>query len=107
MFARVRPARLRWVRMIAMSLFRFHPPVVRKRGLRSAILAGLGRGTHSWPALLVLKGLNAALTAVSNFVLAYVLVRTIGLESYAFIAGLLAVAALVVQCDLGIAVLTF
>ncbi|MBR1231869.1 hypothetical protein [Bradyrhizobium sp. AUGA SZCCT0182] len=91
-----------------MSLFRFHPPLaIRKRGLRSAILAGLGRGTHSWPALLVLKGLNAALMAVSNFVLAYVLIRTVGLESYAFIAGLLAVAALVVQCDLGITVLTF
>ncbi|MBR1156016.1 hypothetical protein [Bradyrhizobium sp. JYMT SZCCT0428] len=91
-----------------MSLFRFNSqPAIRKRGLRSAILAGLGRGAHSWLALLVLKGLNAALTAVSNFVLAYVLVRTIGLESYAFIAGLLAVSALVVQCDLGIAVLTF
>jgi O-antigen/teichoic acid export membrane protein len=55
----------------------------------------------------VLKGLNSALTAVSNFVLAYVLVRTLGLESYAVIAGLLAIAALVVQSDLGIAGLIF
>ncbi|MBR1227528.1 MULTISPECIES: hypothetical protein [unclassified Bradyrhizobium] len=91
-----------------MSLFWFHPPLaIRKRGLGSAILAGLGRGAHNWPALLVLKGLNTALAAISSFVLAYVLIRTIGLESYAFIAGLLAVATLVVQCDLGLAVLTF
>jgi O-antigen/teichoic acid export membrane protein len=57
--------------------------------------------------LFVLKGLNAALTAVSNFVLAYVLVRTLGLDSYAIIASLLAIAALVLQSDLGIGGLAF
>ncbi|MGJ5031918.1 hypothetical protein ACQR1I_34135 [Bradyrhizobium sp. HKCCYLS2038] len=56
---------------------------------------------------MALKGANSALTAVTNFVLAYVLVRSIGLESYAVIASLLAVAALVVQSDLGITGLTF
>jgi O-antigen/teichoic acid export membrane protein len=54
-----------------------------------------------------LKGINTALTAISNFVLAYVLVRAIGLDSYAVMASLLAVAALVVQSDLGITGLTF
>jgi hypothetical protein len=49
-----------------------------------------------------LKGFNSALTAIFDFVLAYVLVRTIGLDSYAVIASLFAVAALVVQSDLGI-----
>jgi O-antigen/teichoic acid export membrane protein len=47
------------------------------------------------------------LTAISNFVLAYVLVRAIGLDLYAVMASLLAVAALVVQSDLGITGLTF
>lgn len=83
------------------------PTAVRKRGFKSAIIADLSRGWHSSLSLLILKGLNAALTAVSNFVLAYVLVRTIGLPSYAVIAGLLAIAALVVQSDLGITGLTF
>jgi O-antigen/teichoic acid export membrane protein len=71
------------------------------------IKARVSRGWHSSLSLFTLKGLNAALTAVSNFVLAYVLVRTIGLDSYAVIAGLLAIAALVVQSDLGITGLTF
>jgi hypothetical protein len=91
-----------------MSQFGVHPPAIgRKQGLRGAIKARLGRGWHSSLALLVLKGFNAALTGVSNFVLAYVLVRTLGLDSYAVIAGLLAIAALVVQSDLGITGLTF
>ncbi len=91
-----------------MSQVGLHPPPMgRKQGLRNAIKARLGQGWHSLLSLLVLKGLNSALTAVSNFVLAYVLVRTLGLDSYAAIAGLLAIAALVVQSDLGIAGLTF
>jgi O-antigen/teichoic acid export membrane protein len=83
------------------------PTAVRKRGLKGSIIADLSRGSHSSLSLLMLKGLNAALTAVSNFILVYVLVRTIGLPSYAVIAGLLAIAALVVQSDLGITGLTF
>jgi O-antigen/teichoic acid export membrane protein len=67
----------------------------------------LRRVSDSSLMLFTLKGLNSALTAISNFVLAYVLVRTIGLNSYAVIASLLAVAALVVQSDLGITGLTF
>jgi O-antigen/teichoic acid export membrane protein len=78
-----------------------------KRNLKGAIAARLSRGLHSSLVLLTLKGLNSALGAISNFVLAYVLVRTIGLESYAVIASLLAIAALVAQSDLGISGLTF
>jgi O-antigen/teichoic acid export membrane protein len=58
-------------------------------------------------ACLVLKGANTALTAISSFLLAYVLVRTIGIPAYAMFAGLMAFAALVVQSDLGITGLTF
>jgi hypothetical protein len=53
-----------------------------------------------------LKGVNIALTAISNFVLAYVPVRAISLDTYAVLASLLAIAALVVQSDLGITGLT-
>lgn len=63
--------------------------------------------SHSSLVLFVLKGLNSALTAISSFALAYVLVRTIGLDSYAVMASLLAIAALVLQSDLGITGLTF
>jgi O-antigen/teichoic acid export membrane protein len=90
-----------------MSLRLHSPTTGRKQGLQGAITARLSRGWHSSLSLFTLKGLNTALTAVSNFVLAYVLVRTIGLDSYAIIAGLLAIAALVVQSDLGITGLTF
>jgi O-antigen/teichoic acid export membrane protein len=83
------------------------PLARRKRTLRGTIRAWSSRASHSSFALLTLKGLNSGLTAVSNFVLAYVLVRTIGLDSYALIASLLAVAALVLQSDLGITGLTF
>jgi O-antigen/teichoic acid export membrane protein len=78
-----------------------------KQRLRSAIRSRLNRASHSSLVLFALKGLNSGLTAISNFVLAYVLVRTIGLGSYAVIASLLAVAALVLQSDLGITGLTF
>jgi O-antigen/teichoic acid export membrane protein len=81
------------------------PAIGRKQGLTSAIMGR--RGSHSSLVLLALKGINTALTAISNFVLAYVLVRAIGLDSYAVMASLLAVAALVVQSDLGITGLTF
>jgi O-antigen/teichoic acid export membrane protein len=91
-----------------MPQFRLDSPTTgRKRGLRGSTKARSGRGWHSSLSLFALKGLNTALTAISNFVLAYVLVRTLGLGSYAVIAGLLAIAALVVQSDLGIAGLTF
>jgi O-antigen/teichoic acid export membrane protein len=72
-----------------------------------AIATRLNRLSHSSFALFALKGVNSALTAISNFVLAYVLVRTIGLDSYALLASLLAVAALVLQSDLGITGLAF
>jgi O-antigen/teichoic acid export membrane protein len=75
--------------------------------MSSAIRARLSRISHSSLVLLTLKGVNSALTAISNFVLAFVLVRTIGLNAYAIIASLLAIAALVVQSDLGITGLTF
>jgi O-antigen/teichoic acid export membrane protein len=65
------------------------------------------RTSHSSLVLFTLKGFNFSLTAISNFVLAYVLVRTIGLDSYAVIASLLAIAALVLQTDLGVTGLTF
>jgi O-antigen/teichoic acid export membrane protein len=81
--------------------------VAREKSPGSAIEARLSRFSHSSLVLFTLKGINSALTAISNFVLAYVLVRTIGLESYAVIASLLAIAALVVQSDLGITGLTF
>src|SRR3979409_586685 len=91
-----------------MSQVGLHSPSIgRKQVLRNAIKARLGQGWRSLLSLLVLKGLNSALTAGSNFVLAYVLVRTLGLESYAVFAGLLGIAALVVQSDLGIAGLIF
>jgi O-antigen/teichoic acid export membrane protein len=77
------------------------------RTLLSSVPAGPHPASHSSLVLFTLKGLNFALTAVSNFVLAYVLVRTIGVESYAVIASLLAVAALVLQTDLGITGLAF
>jgi O-antigen/teichoic acid export membrane protein len=78
-----------------------------RKNPESAIKDRLNRLSHSPFALFALKGVNSALTAISNFVLTYVMVRTIGLESYAFIASLLAVAALVLQTDLGITGLTF
>ncbi|MGJ4951802.1 hypothetical protein [Bradyrhizobium sp. HKCCYLS20291] len=75
-----------------------------RRGRAMSRLKRLSSGSL---VLVALKGVNSALTAITNFVLAYVLVRSIGLESYAVIAGLLAIAALVVQSDLGITGLTF
>ena len=73
----------------------------------SAIATCLKRFSQNSFVLFVLKGLNSAFTAISNFVLTYVMVRTIGLDSYAVIASLLAIAALVLQTDLGITGLTF
>jgi O-antigen/teichoic acid export membrane protein len=69
--------------------------------------ARISHASRSSLVLFTLKGLNSALTAISNFVLVYVLVRTIGLDSYAVIASLLAIAALVAQSDLGITGLMF
>jgi O-antigen/teichoic acid export membrane protein len=78
-----------------------------ERSPESPIAKRLSRFSHSSFVLFILKGLNSALTAISNFVLTYVLIRTIGLNSYAVIASLLAIAALVLQSDLGITGLTF
>ncbi|WP_407158550.1 hypothetical protein [Bradyrhizobium sp. STM 3557] len=83
------------------------PPGALKQQPNNTVGSRLRRVSDSSLILFTLKGLNSALTAISNFVLAYVLVRTIGLNSYAVIASLLAVAALVVQSDLGITGLTF
>jgi O-antigen/teichoic acid export membrane protein len=82
-------------------------PGKRKQEPNRSLRLRLSRFSDSSLVLFALKGLNSAFTAISNFVLAYVLVRTIGLNSYAVIASLLAVAALVVQSDLGITGLTF
>ena len=78
-----------------------------RRGLGGTVGSRLNELQRSSFVLFMLKGLNSALTAISNFVLAYVLVRAIGIDSYAVIASLLAIAALVVQSDLGITGLTF
>jgi len=83
------------------------PTIGRKQGLIGAIRVRFSRSAPSSLALISLKVLNTALSAISNFVLAYVLVRAIGLNSYAVMASLLAIAALVVQSDLGITGLTF
>jgi O-antigen/teichoic acid export membrane protein len=83
------------------------PAADRVQTLKGAIKARLNRASHSSLVLLTLKGLNSALNAISNFALAYVLVRAIGLHSYAVIASLLAIAALVLQSDLGITGLAF
>ena len=91
-----------------MSRFGSNAPTIgRKQGLIGAIRVRLSPSAPSSLALISLKVLNTALSAISNFVLAYVLVRAIGLNSYAVMASLLAIAALVVQSDLGITGLTF
>lgn len=77
------------------------------RNLKGAIKARLKEASHSSLVLFTLKGFNSALNAITNFGLAYVLVRAIGLNSYAVIASLLAIAALVLQSDLGITGLAF
>lgn len=76
-------------------------------GRKIRLSGRLSRASQSSLVLLILKGLNSGLNAITNFALAYVLVRTIGLGSYAVIASLLAVAALVLQSDLGITGLAF
>ncbi len=83
------------------------PAADRAQSLKSVIKARLNLASHSSLVLFTLKGLNSALNALSNFALAYVLVRAIGLHSYAVIASLLAIAALVLQSDLGITGLAF
>jgi O-antigen/teichoic acid export membrane protein len=83
------------------------PAADHEQSPQGGLVSRLNRFSHSSFALFALKGLNSALTAISNFVLTYVLVRTIGLESYAVLASLLAVAALVLQSDLGITGLAF
>src|SRR5512139_2260481 len=80
---------------------------VRNQDLGGALSAELRRVSRSSFALLLLKGVNAAITAALNFILAYVMIRIVGLQAYAFVAGLLALAALVVQSDLGITGLAF
>ena len=74
---------------------------------RGSARARLERSLHSPLVLFTLKGLNFSFTAITNFVLTFVLVRAIGLDSYAVIASLLAIAALVLQMDLGVTGLTF
>lgn len=91
-----------------MAQFRLKAPALgRVRHLKGAIRIRLNLSSHSSLVLLTLKGLNSAVSAISNFALAYVLVRAIGLNSYAVIASLLAIAALVLQSDLGITGLAF
>ena len=83
------------------------PGAGRDPNPESAITTRLERLSQNSLVLFVLKALNSALTAISNFVLIYVMVRTIGLDSYAVMASLLAIAALVLQTDLGITGLAF
>jgi O-antigen/teichoic acid export membrane protein len=58
-------------------------------------------------AFFALKSANTALATGWSFLLAYCLVRLMGLQDYAFFATLLAVAALVLQADLGISIRLF
>ena len=91
-----------------MTQFELNAPAAgRVQKLKDVTKARLNRASHSSLVLFTLKGLNSALNAISNFALAYVLVRAIGLHSYAVIASLLAIAALVLQSDLGITGLAF
>ncbi|KAA2211977.1 hypothetical protein [Teichococcus oryzae] len=55
----------------------------------------------------LLKASNTALASVWSFLLAYALVRIVGLESYAFFATVIAFASLVLQADLGISIRLF
>lgn len=57
--------------------------------------------------LFAVKAANTLLATAWTFLLAYALVRLVGLEDYAFLAGILALAALVLQCDLGISIRLF
>jgi O-antigen/teichoic acid export membrane protein len=55
----------------------------------------------------LLKMSNTALASVWSFLLAYALVRIVGIESYAFFATVIAFASLVLQADLGISIRLF
>jgi O-antigen/teichoic acid export membrane protein len=55
----------------------------------------------------LLKASNTALASVWSFLLAFALVRIVGLESYAFFATVIAFASLVLQADLGISIRLF
>ncbi|MFC3125970.1 hypothetical protein ACFOD4_12950 [Pseudoroseomonas globiformis] len=55
----------------------------------------------------LLKMSNTVLASVWSFLLAYALVRIVGLESYAFFATVIAFASLVLQADLGISIRLF
>lgn len=91
-----------------MALFALNSSSTKDRpARRGSVIARLERSLHSPLVLFALKGLNFSLAAITNFVLTFVLVRAIGLDSYAVIASLLAIAALVLQMDLGVTGLTF
>ncbi|MXP64652.1 hypothetical protein E0493_14965 [Roseomonas sp. M0104] len=55
----------------------------------------------------VLKAANTGLATLWSFLLAYSLVRIVGLESYAFFATVIAFASLILQADLGISIRLF
>lgn len=55
----------------------------------------------------LLKSANTALATLWSFLLAYSLVRIVGLESYAFFATVIAFASLILQADLGISIRLF
>lgn len=57
--------------------------------------------------LFAIKSTNTILATAWTFLLAYTLVRLVGLDDYALLASILAVAALVLQFDLGISVRLF
>lgn len=57
--------------------------------------------------LFAVKATNTVLATAWTFLLAYALVRLVGLGNYAFLAGILALAALVLQFDLGISIRLF
>lgn len=55
----------------------------------------------------LLKSANTALATLWSFLLAYSLVRIVGLENYAFFATVIAFASLILQADLGISIRLF
>jgi len=55
----------------------------------------------------MLKAANTGLATLWSFLLAYSLVRIVGLESYAFFATVIAFASLILQADLGISIRLF
>lgn len=66
-----------------------------------------GQAARKSAVFFILKASNTALASVWSFLLAFALVRIVGLESYAFFATVIAFASLILQADLGISIRLF